>query len=86
MYGENRYKINDDVKIGGIPKRDRTNKALEEGQVIIKKMISIKQAMKSNMLRGKVGTFVEEVKKFSNDSKNDIILPMEIDETRWNKW
>jgi hypothetical protein len=80
MYGENRYKFNGKVKIGGIPKRDRTNETLEKGEITIKRMISIKQAMKTNDLKGKIGTFIEETKKIGLDTKNDITLPLIINE------
>jgi hypothetical protein len=76
MLGENRYKFNKTIKIGGIPKKD-INEDVLDGKRIVKssKMISIKQALNDIKLRDKIGTFQEEEIKISNDNKINIVLP-----------
>lgn len=82
MLGENRYKFNDTIKIGGIPKKD-VNEDVFEGKRTVKtsKMISIKQALNDTNLQDKIGTFREEEVLITMNKKTETLLPDIIVET-----
>lgn len=81
MYGENKYRFNNNIKVGGVPKRDMTLEVLKgEKKVETSKIIGIKEAMLNAELRNKVGTFREEQIKLSISCKNSIALPKVISE------
>lgn len=76
MLGENRYKFGDEIKIGGIPKKDINEDVLKGKRIVhTSRMITIKEAMKNNALKDQVGKFVDEDVKINQSRKTTVELP-----------
>lgn len=81
IYGENKYRFNYKTKISGIPKKEQRIEILRgEEKAKISKIITVKQALRNEKYRDKIGKFQWEELELYKQSKSDVILPDEIEE------
>ena len=76
---EKRYRVGMDTKIAGVPRRQINMETLEQPEIFIEKMISLKQGMNLGDL-DLAGQFRSETVKIEQHKKGDMTVPNVVEE------